>query len=139
MNLNFIFRSSDHLRYQNGEHVSGPHGGAARAVKIEPNVNGCEGYDVNPGDGYIVTIFNLDGNHPVWQNNVQMAAKPMRIVSQSQDRIELRGFPVLAMAPFGWVDFNGQDFGLSIFYNNNEPVKCILHMFDRLVDIEYLK
>lgn len=38
MLLNFIFKSSDHLRYENGEHVSGPHGGARRAVKVEPNI-----------------------------------------------------------------------------------------------------
>ena len=72
MNLNFVFKSSDHLRYENGRHVSGPHGGAGRAVKVEPNVNGCEGYDIESGDGYIVTVFNLDGNHPLWQNNGQV-------------------------------------------------------------------
>ena len=66
MNMNFVFKSSDHLRYQNGEHVVGPHGGAGRAVKVEPNINGCEGYNISGGDGYIVTVFNLDGNHPVW-------------------------------------------------------------------------
>ena len=89
MELNFIFKSSDHIRYENGRHVSGPHGGAGRAVKIEPNINGCEGYDIKSGDGYIVTLFNLDGNHPIWQNNVQMAPKPMRIVSQTNDKIIL--------------------------------------------------
>ena len=33
MDLNFVFKSSDHLRYENGKHVSGPHGGAGRAVQ----------------------------------------------------------------------------------------------------------
>ena len=69
MILNFLFESSDHLRYENGIHVAGPHGGANRAVKVEPNINGCSGYNLQGGDGYIVTIYNLDGAHPVWQNN----------------------------------------------------------------------
>ena len=32
--LNFVFNSPDHLRYENSIHVSGPHGGAPRAVKV---------------------------------------------------------------------------------------------------------
>lgn len=139
MNLDFVFKSPDHLRYENGNHVSGPHGGAGRAVKVEPNINGCEGYNVSSGDGYIVTVFNLDGIHPVWQNNVQMTPKPMRVVSQTADKIVLRGFPVQAQSPFGWVDFNGEDYGLTIKLKKGEVENCILHMHDRNVDIEYLK
>lgn len=137
-NLDFTFESSDHIRYENGIHVSGPHGGARRAVRVEPNINGCEGYNLKKGDGYIVTIFNLDGNHPLWQNNVQMTPKPMRIISQSLDKVVLRGYSVQAMSPFGWIDFEGADYGLTIYYKNGEVNKCILHMHDRNVDIEYL-
>ena len=139
MQLSFLFESSDYLRYQNGIHVSGPHGGAKRAVKVEPNISGCSGYNVPPGDGYIVTIYNLDGAHPIWGNNVQMSPKPMRIISQSADEIVLRGYPVQAMSPFGWIDFDGQDYGLSILLKNGNIDRCILHMHDRNVDIEYLK
>jgi hypothetical protein len=64
MKLDFVFKSPDHIRYENGKHVSGPHGGAGRAIKVEPNING--------GEGVSVTMYNLDGNHPVWQNNVQI-------------------------------------------------------------------
>ena len=119
MILNFLFESSDHLRYENGIHVAGPHGGANRAVKVEPIINGCSGYNLQGGDGYIVTIYNLDGAHPVWQNNVQMSPKPMKIVSQSEEKIVLRGYPVQAMSPFGWIDFNGQDYGLTIYIKNH--------------------
>jgi hypothetical protein len=139
MNLNFIYSSPDHLRYENGIHAAGPHGGARRAVKVEQNINGCEGYNIRGGDGYIVTVYKLDGNHPIWQNNVQMAPKPMRIVSQSKDKIVLRGYPVQAMSPFGWTDFNGADYGLTIKLENGQIEKCTLHMHDRNVDIEYLK
>jgi hypothetical protein len=44
--MNFVFKSPDHIRYENGRHVSGPHGGAGRAVKVEPNISGGEGYTV---------------------------------------------------------------------------------------------
>ena len=139
MELNFTFKSSDHLRYENGVHVAGPHGGANRAVKVEPNINGCNGYNIQGGDGYIVTIYNLDGMHPAWQNNVQMSPKPMRIVSQSVDKIVLRGYRVQAMSPFGWIDFNGEDYGLTIYIQDEEVDKCVLHLHDRKIDLEYLK
>lgn len=139
MNLDFIFNSSDHIRYENGIHVAGPHGGANRAIQVEPNINGCDGYNIQGGDGYIVTIYNLDGLHPIWQSNVQMTPKPMRIVSQTADKIVLRGYPVLAISPFGWVEFDGQDYGLTIYIENGEVKKCILHMYDRKIDLEYLK
>lgn len=139
MNLDFVLKSPDHLRYENGKHVAGPHGGARRAVKVEPNINGCEGYNITGGDGYIVTVYNLDGNHPLWQNNVQMAPKPMKLISQSSDKIVLKGYPVQAMSPFGWTDFNGADYGLTINLKNGQIENCVLHMHDRNVDIEYLK
>lgn len=140
MEIDFFFESSNHLRYENGEIVAGPHpAGASRAVKVEPNINGCSGYNVNGGEGYIVTIYNMDGVLPIWQNNVQMSPKPMRVVSQSADKIVLRGYPVQAMSPFGWVDFDGQDYGLTIYIKNEEVEKCVLHLHDRKVDIEYLR
>ncbi|MBK9960772.1 MAG: hypothetical protein IPP06_05410 [Saprospiraceae bacterium] len=138
MKLNFILNSPIQLRYENGRHVSGPQGSAGRAVKVEPNISGCEGYNIIGGEGYIVTIFNLDGNHPIFHNNVQVTPKPMKIVSQSKDKIVLRGYRVKAMTPIGWIDFNGSDYGLSIFLKENEIIKCIFHLHDRNVDIEYL-
>ena len=123
-NLDFVFKSSDHLRYENGKHVSGPHGGARRAVKVEPNINGNE--------GQTVTMYNLDGNHPVWQNNVQMAPKQMKIVEEKIDKVVLRGYGRDSMGA------SFSDYGLTIHYQNDEVTKCILHMYDRNVDIEYL-
>lgn len=124
MKLDFVFKSSDYLRYENGRHVSGPHGGAGRAVKVEPNING--------GEGVSVTMYNLDGNHPVWQNNVQMAPKQMKVIEQTNDKIVLRGYGQDAMgASFA-------DYGLTIKLKNGELENCILHMHDRGVDIEYL-
>lgn len=124
--LDFVFESSDHLRYENGYHVSGPHsGGARRAIEVKPNING--------GEGYSVSIYNLDGNHPVWRNNIQMAPKQMKIVNQSENVIEFRGF--------GY-DYSGNsfaDYGLTINLKNGEILTCIMHMFDRGVDVSYQK
>jgi len=139
MNLNFCFESNNQLRYENGRLIAGTQDGVNRAVKVEPNIKGCEGYNIKGGHGYIVTVFNSDGNHPLLSSNIQMSPKPMKIVSQSSDKIILRGYPLQAMSPFGWVDFDGQDYGMSIFLKNGEVNKCILHMHDRYVDIEYLR
>jgi hypothetical protein len=125
MNLNFLFKSSDHFRYENGIHVSGPHGGARRAVKVEPNKIDEE--------SYTVTIYNLDGDHPIWQKNIQMAPKQMKIIEQSNDKIVLRGFGQ---------DNTGAsfaDYGLTINYLNGQINKCYLHLYDRQIIIEYLK
>lgn len=124
VNLEFIFESSDHIRYENGKHVSGPHGGARRAVKVEKNIDG--------GQGYTVTLYNLDGNHPIWQNNVQMAPKQMKIIEQTADEIVLRGYGQDRMGA------SFDDYGLTIKLKNEKVENCILHMYDRGVDIEYL-
>ena len=137
MDLGFIFHSSAQNRYENGICV-GSMSDVHRAVQVEPSTDGCEGYNLVESDGYIVTIYNLDGNHPRWNSNVQMASKPMRIESQTADRIVLRGYPLEALSPFGWIDFDCSDYGLSIYLKDGEIEKCVLHMYDRGVDLEYL-
>jgi len=132
------FVSNSHQRYENRIPIKGIQK-ARRSIKIEKNINGCEGYKIKPGEGYIVTIYNLEGNHPLWGNNIQMSPKPMKIVSKSTDKIVLRGYLVQALTPFGWIDFNGEDYGLSIFIKNGEIDKCVMHMHDRNVDIVYFK
>jgi tetratricopeptide (TPR) repeat protein len=120
LDLDFVFHSSDHLRYENGRHVSGPHGGAPRAIKVEANISGNE--------GYTVTMFNTDGGQAV----VQMAPKQMKLVGADNEKIQLKGYGRDAMgASFA-------DYGLTIYHNEGNIEKCILHMFDRNVDIEYL-
>ena len=124
------FESSDHIRYQNGQHVSGPHGGARRAVKIETNIEGK--------DGYTVTVYNLDGNHPFWGNNVQMAPKQMKVISSDSESTELRGWGEDPKA-FGHPDGLFSNYGITIHHPDNEIESIVLHMHDRSVDIEYLK
>lgn len=118
--LDFVFQSSDHLRYENGRHVSGPHGSAPRAVKVEANINGNE--------GYTVTMFNTDGGQAV----VQMAPKQMKLVNADNEKIELKGYGHDSMGA------SFSDYGLTIFHEEGNITKCKLHMYDRNVDIEYL-
>jgi len=123
--LNLRFLSSDHIRYENGAHVSGPHGGARRGIEIAPNYEGQE--------GYLVTIYNQDGLHPVWGNNIQMGTKPMHVVKRTDNEIQLRGF--------GEDQFGNPftDYAVSIHLVNNRIDFMQLHMLDRGVVIKYLK
>lgn len=124
MNINFEFQSSDHLRYENSRHVSGPHGGARRLIKVEPNITGIEGYSVS--------IYNLDGIHPLWRNNMQMGRKQMKIIETSPQKTILQGFGNDQMGN------SFKDYGLTIYWAGDTVSKCVLHMIDRGVDIEYL-
>ena len=77
-----VFDSSDHIRFQNGQDISGHNYGCNRRLVIEKNIQGEE--------GYTVTMYNLDGVHPLWKNNVQMAPKRMKIVNVEGNIVELR-------------------------------------------------
>ena len=129
-----IFDSSDHVRFQNGHDVSGHNYGCNRRLVIEKNIQGEE--------GYTVTMFNLDGIHPLWQNNVQMAPKRMRIVAADKNMVELRGYGydenAIAMgAPYEAASF--ESYGVIIMVENNKIIRAQLNMFDRNVSIVYLK
>lgn len=119
------FNSTDHIRYVNGTDVSGHNYGCNRQVEIQKNIDG--------GKGYTITIYNLDGIHPFWGNNIQMAPKQMEIINVSKSVVSLRGFGYDQMGnPFS-------DYGIDIYFTNKEVEKIILKMFDRNVEIEYLK
>lgn len=128
----FVFISDSHQRYQNGAEVMGLQQ-CTRTVRVEKNTNGCRGYKLNPGDGYIVKVYNDDLGKP------NMSDKPMRIVSRTADKVELRGFPIEAQTPFGWQEVDYRDYGFTVYYEKGKVVKCVLHMFDRNVDLEYRK
>lgn len=128
----FVFISDCHQRYQNGAEVMGLQQ-CTRTVRVEKNTNGCRGYKLNPGDGYIVKVYNDDLGKP------NMSDKPMRIVSRTADKVELRGFPIEAQTPFGWQEVDYRDYGFTVYYEKGKIVKCVLHMFDRNVDLEYRK
>ena len=128
----FVFKSNHHQRYEDGKPVMGLQN-CLRTVRVEKNENGCSGYQLTPGVGYIVKVFNGDLGKP------NMADKPMKVVSADNEKIELRGYVVKAMTPFGWMDHDLSDYGFTVHYKNNTIEKCVLHMIDRNTNIEYLK
>ena len=128
-----IFDSSDHIRFQNGQDVSGHNYGCNRRLVIEKNIQGDE--------GYTITMYNLDGIHSLWQNNVQMAPKRMKIIKIDGNIVELRGYGfdenALAMGvPLEAASF--ENYGIAIMIENNAIVRAQLNMFDRNISIVYL-
>ena len=113
------------MRFQNGQAVSGHNYGCNRRISIEKNING--------GEGFTVTIYNLDSIHPLWGNNVQMAPKQMRIIKSLENVVELRGFGKDRLgATFS-------DYGILVMIESNEIVRVQLNMIDRNTSIVYLK
>lgn len=127
---NFEFDSTCHQRYENGQPVRGLQV-CPRYIKIKKNINGCSGYQLTPGDGYILTATNGDTGQP------QFAPKPMRVVKISDSEILLKGYCVSAQTPFGWQEIDLSDYGFSIILNEGSVQKCVLHLYDRNVDLEY--
>lgn len=119
------FDSSDHIRFQNGVDVSGHNPNCHRRFVIEKNIEGEE--------GYTVTMYNLDGIHPLWQNNIQMAPKRMKIVSVDENFIELQGYG------FDQLGGSFSDYGVILLIEQSEISRLQLNMFDRDVCIVYLK
>lgn len=133
-----IFKSTSHQRFENGLPVRGLQV-CNRTVQIEENINGYNGFKINPGDGYVVSIINNDGAHPLWGNNLQMAPKPMRIVEKGEGFVRLRGYKTLTQTPFGWETVDFSDYGIVLYEKNYKIEKCRLELFDRDVYIEYYK
>ena len=128
------FDSSDHIRFQNGKDVSGHNLDCNRRFVFEKNIEG--------GEGYTVTMYNLDGLHPLWKDNIQMAPKRMRIVSANENIVELRGYGydehALALgAPLADASF--ASYGVALLIEDTEIKRIQLNMYDRDISIVYLK
>jgi hypothetical protein len=121
----FKYISNDHIRYQNGKDVSGHNYNCWRGIRVQNNISG--------GQGYTVTVYNLDGNHSVWGSNIQMAPKQMKIIEQNRAIIKLKGYGSDQMgASFA-------DYGLTLELDNGTIRQVALHMHDRNIDIVYIK
>lgn len=118
---NVKFDSSDHIRYENNKDVSGHNLNCNRCFTIEKQNNSV----------YIVTMYNLNGLHPFWRDNLQMAPKQMKIVKQDINSIELRGFGVDSMGG------KFEDYGIVIHHNTNQINQIDLLLHDRNIKIEY--
>ncbi|MGI6319871.1 MAG: tetratricopeptide repeat protein [Bacteroidales bacterium] len=119
----FKFLSDDHTRIQNGQPTNADNKGAWRGIRVKSSDN----------QTFFVTMYNMNGNHPVWGDNIQMAEKRMKMISETTDKIVLRGYGTDAMgASFA-------DYGLTLHKLSGQINKVSLHMHDRNVDIVYEK
>ena len=87
-------------------------------------------------------MYNMDGMHPLWQNNIQMSPKRMKIVNKQENIIEFRGYGydenALAIGvPMEAASF--ANYGLVIIIEDNSIVRAQLNMYDRNISIVYLK
>lgn len=128
---NFNFDSTCHQRYESSQPVKGLQV-CSRYIKIRKNINGCSGYQLKAGDGYILIATNGDTGQP------QFAPKPMRVVKFSDTEVLLKGYCVSAQTPFGWQEVDLSDYGFSIILDKGSVSKCILHMYDRNLELEYM-
>ena len=103
-----------------------------RTIKIENKVfkEMFNGLEVTPKDGFLVTMWNMDTLTPVQQ----MHPKLMEMVADMGDKILLRG---VTLKTNGIVAFDNKDYGMTLHLRNRNVVKCVLHIYDRGVDIEY--
>lgn len=125
-----MFISNCHQRYEHGKPVLALQN-CVRIVNVYKNENGWQGFMLEPGFGYIVSIINGEAGIP------QMSDKPMEVIRETETSIELRGYPVLSDTPFGMQEVDFSDYGLMIYFEHGKVSKCCLHMFDRDTCIEY--
>lgn len=118
----FKFVSPSHTRFEKG--IKAGDANAARGIRVQSNITGIK-------DAYTVTIYNLDGNHHLWGNNIQVAPKRMKIKKITENEIELVGFGNDEMGA------SFSDYGLIIHLKNGIVNKMTLNMFDRNVKMEY--
>ncbi len=103
-----------------------------RRVVLKINQIGHHSYpDVEPGDGYLFTIYNDD------LGTAQLGTKPVRLVMATEDYLIFRGYDVLAMGPFGLVDPGNTDYGVAVFLKNRGIRKIAFYRYDTRKCYEY--
>lgn len=115
------FSSNNHKRYEDGVWTGKNNYGANRGFLFD-KVN---------DEVYNVSIHILDGSMSNFWDYVQMAEKPMKVMSQTDSKIILRGF---GYDPFG-VPFS--DYGVELNFVNGTLNNVTLNMYDRYVSINY--
>jgi len=78
----FKFLSDDHTRIENGRPTTANNKGAWRGIRVKTSDN----------QTFFVTMYNMNENHPVWGDNIQMAEKRMKVIEENNEKTILRGF-----------------------------------------------
>ena len=119
----YKFLSDNHTRIENGKPINADNKGAWRGIRIKTSDNRT----------YFVTMYNMNENHPVWGDNIQMAEKKMKLFIESDDKIILQGFGKDSMGS------SFADYGITLYKSNGDIKKVTLHMHERNIDIVYEK
>ncbi|MBO5141390.1 MAG: hypothetical protein J6C46_00035 [Clostridia bacterium] len=129
--VDLVLKSTHHQRYQNDIPVMGAQY-CNRTIKIENKVfkEMFNGLDVSPKQGFLVTMWNMDMPTPTQQ----MQPKLMEMITDTGDKILLHG---ITLRTQGMVVYDNKDYGITLHLKNRNVVKCVLHLYDRGVDIEY--
>lgn len=119
----YKFLSDDHTRIQNGHRTNANNKGAWRGIRVKSS----------DSKTFYVTMYNMNENHPVWGDNIQMAEKRMKLINESSEKIILRGYGIDAKGS------SFADYGLTLHKSKGQVNKISLHMHDRNIDIVYEK
>ena len=128
--------SKRHQRYERGVPVMGmQHCGRALIIKNSDFRELMKGAPVTPTEGFLVRMINTDERDAMGNYQEMMQPKLMTLVSDTTNKIELKGV-ALTMMGIKTVDFS--DYSITLHLVNRMVAKCVLHMLDRGIDIEYL-
>ena len=133
---NLTLISKRHQRYENGVPVMGmQYCGRALIIENADFRKLMNGAPVSPSDGFLVRMFNIDVRDENGNYQPMMQPKLMELISDNMNKVELKGIALELMGVIG-ADF--RDYSISLHLVNRRVVKCVLHMLDRGIDIEYL-
>lgn len=95
-----------------------------RRIEIKPNISGHISFQLVPGDGYLLTIYDLKNNKE------SLTTRPVRLIEEQGGRISFRGYPVIFEGPFGDTELDFSDYGITVFHKEGRILGCILHRYD---------
>lgn len=93
-------------------------------VIVDENNNGCPGYGIVSGKGYLVSIVNTESGV------TQLGPIPMLVDSVSSDCISLQGYKCMKESIYGFHEVDNSLIGLNILFKDGEPDNCILTRMD---------
>lgn len=119
------------LRFRNGDQSYSIDDSQERVIELVRNVDGVAGYRLNPGDGFVLTVYNAMTGQQL------LTPKPLRLLHETESYAFLRGYSVDAMTPFGFMEVDLSDYGFSVFLEDGEVLGCIVHRFDTNINYGY--